>query len=158
LIWAAQKGGPVTVSTKYPEIEDEDELKAWLAGNIKNGCTPTINHVGNGPRWCEDDREWFEKNYRRTHRLRFPFAGEQDSLTDPEKRDWPNDTPDDIGPIFELILVQQVAPRRRIRLSIWMAEHLFPLFKDEDNALFTICERIKSLKDDLKSGQGGELR
>ncbi len=58
--------------------------------------------------WKTDDRQWFEANPERSHRLRRRFPQEADSFVEP----LPTPPP---GHEFQ-ILVRQVAPGRRVRL------------------------------------------
>ena len=82
------------------------------------GVTPQVN-VLDSP-WKIDDREWFEQNQKRPHRLRMPFPGECDENA--------AKTPAEHTLI---ILVRQIEPRKRFRAAISISDKLLPVPADE---------------------------
>jgi hypothetical protein len=80
--------------------------------------------------WKDDDRRWFERNPRRSHRVRPPFPGEYDAEA--------AGTPP--GHVL-IVLVRQVEPGRRIRPAVSLNADLLPLPDDEAvaHALFEVA-------------------
>jgi hypothetical protein len=77
--------------------------------------------------WKSDDRDWFEQNSKRSHRLRQPFPGELDELPKPQPES------------MRLIVVRQVRPGDRVKALISIpAGTLLPLpFNEADDEALT---------------------
>jgi hypothetical protein len=67
-----------------------------------------------------DDREWFERNRERAHRVRMPFPGEVDEEA--------ANTP--AGQAL-IMLVRQVEPGSRVRAAVFLDANFLPLPDDE---------------------------
>ncbi len=90
--------------------------------------------------WQMDDREWFDRHPRRTHRARPAHPGEQQSLMST-----PTKTPEG----HELwVLIRQVEPGRRVRI---------PFFRDPVTELPDIDAVVAALFDLARSGQPGQV-
>jgi len=70
--------------------------------------------------WKDADREWFEQNPTRAHRVRSPFPGEADKEA--------ANTP--VGHAL-VMLVRQVQPGARLRAAVPLDANLLPLPDDE---------------------------
>jgi hypothetical protein len=81
--------------------------------------------------WKDDDREWFEQNRQRSHRVRLPFPDEADEEV--------AKTP--AGHAL-IMAVRQVEPGIRIRAGFYLNAELLPAPDDEAtaHALFEIAE------------------
>jgi hypothetical protein len=107
--------------------EMPDDL--WQRGGMSPPSHASIN-VLDRP-WKQDDRDWFEQHPERSHRARFPFAGE----VEPERS----------GPAPEghrlLLLLRQVEPGKRIKVGFFISNHLLPVPDAEAiaHALFDIA-------------------
>jgi hypothetical protein len=80
--------------------------------------TPQLN-LDDSP-WKQDDADWFERNPKRSHRVRMPFPGEYDT----EARDAP---PGDAL----IVLVRQLKPGCRVRPGVYLNSDLLPVPDDE---------------------------
>jgi hypothetical protein len=86
--------------------------------------------------WKDDDREWFERNQKRSHRARPPFPGEVDEEA--------ANTP--AGQAL-IMLVRQVQPGSRLRAAVVLDADLLPLPDDEAvvHALFDLAMRREAV-------------
>jgi hypothetical protein len=66
-------------------------------GGVRSTHINVLDHP-----WMADDRNWFEQNPKRSHRMRAPLPGELDGVEIPADR-------------VPIVLVRQVAPGSRIR-------------------------------------------
>jgi hypothetical protein len=70
--------------------------------------------------WKADDRDWFERNQKRSHRWRLPFSGEFDELA--------AQTP---AGLTLIVLVRQVELSARLKGALYFNADLLPLPNDE---------------------------
>ena len=92
-----------------------------------------VERRGGGPRipqinlldypWKSDDRDWFERNPKRSHRVRVPFPGEVDEEV--------ANTP--AGTVL-MMIVRQIKPGVRIRPAVSVDVELLPISDDEATA------------------------
>jgi hypothetical protein len=101
---------------------------------------PKLNLVDSP--WKDDDREWFEENPKRSHRMRLPFPGEADK----EAAKTPAGT-------TLVIMVQQTRPGFRYRATVHVSTNLLPLPDDEaaSHALFEAARGHESMPPDRQS-------
>jgi hypothetical protein len=103
----------------------------WRRGGVSQPPHALISVLDHP--WKKDDREWFEQHPERSHRARLPFAGEI--------------APERSGPAPEghrlLVLLRQVEPGKRIKVGIFIANHLPPVPDIEAvaHALFDIATK-----------------
>jgi hypothetical protein len=92
--------------------------------------------------WKRADRDWFERNQDRSHRVRAPFPGECDAETA------------NIPAGHALImLVRQVEPGSRIRAAVCCSVDLLPLSDDEAaaHALFEVAMQCEAVPPDREA-------
>jgi hypothetical protein len=108
--------------------EMPDDL--WRRGGMSLPLNASIN-VLDSP-WRQDDRDWFQQHPQRSHRARFPFAGE----VTPEQLAAPD------GHRL-LLLLRQVEPGKRIKSGFFISDELLPVPEVEAvaHALFDIATR-----------------
>jgi len=94
-----------------------------------------------GP-WKDDDRSWFERNPKRSHRVRMPFPGEIDNVV--------VGTP--VGRVL-IMLVRQIEPGRRLRGAIAINADWLPLSDDEAvaHALFEVAVKREAAPPDSEA-------
>jgi hypothetical protein len=85
------------------------------------GRPPEVNFVDSP--WKDDDRDWFERNQKRTHRVRLPFAGEVDEEV----------ASNPAGTVL-MMIVRQVKPGYRNRAAVSVDVELLPIPDDEATA------------------------
>jgi hypothetical protein len=85
------------------------------------GRPPEVNFVDSP--WKDDDRDWFERNQKRTHRIRWPFPGEVDEEV--------ASTP--AGTVL-MMIVRQVKPGYRYQAAVSVDVELLPIPDDEATA------------------------
>jgi len=92
--------------------------------------------------WKDADREWFEQNPTRAHRVRSPFHGEADKEA--------ANTP--VGHAL-VMLVRQLQPGRRLRAAVFLDANLLPLPNDEAvvHALFEAAIGREALPPDRQA-------
>ena len=92
--------------------------------------------------WKDADREWFEQNPTRAHRVRSPFPGEADKEA--------ANTP--VGHAL-VMLVRQVQPGARLRAAVPLDANLLPLPDDEAavHALFEVAMGREALPPDRQA-------
>ena len=83
--------------------------------------TPQINLLDYP--WKDDDRDWFERNPKRAHRVRMPSPGEVDE----EVANTPAGT-------ALMMIVRQIKPGVRIRPAVSVDVELLPIPDDEATA------------------------
>jgi hypothetical protein len=87
--------------------------------------------------WKDDDRDWFERNPTRAHRVRMPFPGEVD--------EFPAEAHEKEAPAGRalIILVRQFEPGYRSRAGFYLNSRLLPVPDDEAvaHALFEVAGR-----------------
>ena len=111
-----------------------------LDGVERRGGSTRAPHVTvrNYP-WKDDDRDWFECNQKRSHRVRMPFPGEVDKEA--------VETP--AGQVL-IMLVRQVEPGFRLRAAVNLDADWLPVPDDEAvaYALFEIAMRREAVPPD----------
>jgi hypothetical protein len=92
--------------------------------------------------WKDDDRDWFKRNPKRSHRLRTPFPGELDE----EAAKVPT------GKAL-FMLVRQVEPGSRLRPHLCLDADLLPLPDDEAvaHALFEVAMEREAMPGDRQA-------
>jgi hypothetical protein len=127
--------------TSYQEvIADADKVLDGIEQYGGISQLPGVNLLDSP--WKDDDRDWFEQNQERSHRLRMPFPGELDGLA--------AKTP--AGHAL-ILLVRQVEPGRRIRAAVSLSANLLPLPDDEAiaHALFEVAIRRGAVPPDRQA-------
>src|SRR5262245_32523191 len=91
---------------------------------------PLMEWPGGLHPWKSDDREWFERNRSRSHRVRMPFPGEVDK----EAINAP------AGHVLTMLL-RQVEPGTRLKAGFYLNANLLPVPDDEAvaHALFKLA-------------------
>jgi hypothetical protein len=92
--------------------------------------------------WKDEDRGWFERNQKRSHRLRMPLPGEGDEEA--------AKTPAEHALI---LLVRQVEPGKRIRAAVSISANLLPVPDDEAaaHALFEVAMQREAVPSDRQA-------
>jgi hypothetical protein len=109
-------------------IADADKR---LDGIERRGGIERLSRINPFPSaWKDDDRNWFDGNPARTHRVRMPFPGEADDVA--------ATTP--AGHAL-IMLVRQVEPGSRIKATLYLNANLLPAPDNEAvaHALFEIA-------------------
>jgi hypothetical protein len=108
-------------------------------GVDRRGGIGRATHVSvlNHP-WKNDDRDWFEQNPERSHRMRPPFPGEFDGVKLPAGRE-------------VIVLVRQVEPSKRIKTVFDPDVVLLPGSPDDEafaHALFEVAAGRETMPSD----------
>jgi hypothetical protein len=119
------------LTAAYREATDDAKQRA----GIKHPLQPNPFDSA----WKDDDRQWFEQNPSRAHRIRPPFPGEADEAV--------AEAP---AGCQLLMLVRQIEPGRRVRARYCLDTRLLPLPDDETaaHALFEIAVENEPLPRD----------
>jgi len=121
--------GALERAIAFADEEVKDDL--WQRGGVSPQPHSQISILDRP--WKQDDRDWFKQHPERSHRARFPFAGEI--------------RPEQCGPAPEghrlLVLLRQVEPGKRIKSGFFISDELLPVPEVEAvaHALFDIATR-----------------
>jgi hypothetical protein len=91
--------------------------------------------------WKSDDRDWFEQNPARAHRVREPFPGELEGIANLPTQ-YPVALFDEaLGEIQVLMLIRQLERGKRLRAAISISADLLPLPDNEAfvHAMFEVA-------------------